>query len=245
VKLFGCYYLPANYDPKNKYRTLVKVYGGPHVQLVNNSFDLAALLDVQMYNALGFICVIFDNTGSDKRGLHFEGLLKHKMGTIEIADQVDGIEHLVGQGIGIDRSKIAITGWSYGGYLSLMALGQRPDVFRIAIPKCPVALWEAYDTGYTERYMDTPQANPDGYRTGSVLSYVNSFPDTENRLLLVHGLQDENVHFSNTTQLIDSLIAAHKPYQLLVLPKERHGCANPNTRLYLEVSCAWFLLQHL
>jgi len=245
VKLFGAIYLPSNYDPKNKYRTLVKIYGGPHVQIVRNSHSLCRLLDVQMYTALGFICVMIDNTGSDKRGLRFEGVLKHKMGTVEIADQVEGIDYLIGQGFGIDRNRIAITGWSYGGYLSLMALGQRPDVFRIAIPKCPVALWEAYDTGYTERYMGTPEANPAAYKSGSVLTYVDAFPDEDNRLLLVHGLQDENVHFSNTTQLIESLIAACKPYQLLVLPRERHGCSNSNTRVFLEVSCAWFMLQHL
>jgi dipeptidyl-peptidase 9 len=243
VKLFGCYFLPTNYDPSKQYRTLVRVYGGPHVQLVTNSYELTNQPEIQMYNALGFICVVVDNTGSNNRGLKFEGLLRNKMGTIEISDQVDGLEYLISQGIGIDKNKIGITGWSYGGYLSLMAIGQRPDIFKCSIPKCPVVLWEAYDTGYTERYMGIPPS--EGYDNGSVLKYVSTFPDQDNRVLLVHGMQDENVHFSNTVQLIDALITANKPHHIMLLPKERHGCQNVNTRRYLLVQCAWFLLNYL
>jgi dipeptidyl aminopeptidase/acylaminoacyl peptidase len=243
--LFGCYFLPPAYDPTRKHKTLVKVYGGPHVQTVYNSYDLTGLLDLQMYAALGFIVVLIDNRGSDKRGLRFESELYRAMGTVEIDDQVAGIEYLVSQGVGIDTARIGITGWSYGGYLSLMALGQRPDVFRIAIPKCPVTLWEAYDTGYTERYMGTPKEEPEAYKNGSIMTYIKNFPNEDGRLLLVHGMQDENVHFANTLVLIEGLIAGLKPYQLLVFPRERHGCANPTSRLYLETSCAWFLIDNM
>eukprot|EP01113_Clastostelium_recurvatum_P024494 TRINITY_DN2924_c0_g1_i3.p1 TRINITY_DN2924_c0_g1~~TRINITY_DN2924_c0_g1_i3.p1 ORF type:complete len:790 (+),score=185.08 TRINITY_DN2924_c0_g1_i3:27-2372(+) len=243
--IHGAYYLPANYDPAKTYPAVVRVYGGPHVQIVTNSFDLTASLDMQMYTGLGYICVLIDNVGSDRRGLVFESQLKHAMGSVELKDQVQGIGFLKSIGIAIDTARVGIMGWSYGGYLSLMALGQHPDRFKVAIPKCPVSLWEAYDTGYTERYMDTPANNKVGYARGSVLTYAPQFPNEEGRLLLVHGLQDENVHFSHTSVMIEALIANNKPYNLLVLPRERHGCANVNTRKYLELRCALFLYDNL
>ena len=114
------------------------------------------------------------------------------MGQLEIADQVE-VLHWLAENTGyIDLKRVAVHGWSYGGYLSLMALAQRPDVFKLAIAGAPVTKWTLYDTGYTERYMDTPFNNPEGYEKGSVLSYVNCFPDEENRLLVIHGLMDEN-----------------------------------------------------
>ena len=113
-------------------------------------------------------------------------------------------------------SRVAVCGWSYGGYLSLMALIQRQDIFKIAIAGAPVTNWSLYDTGYTERYMDLPCFNPEGYSKSSILNWVNSFPDEENRLLLIHGLMDENVHFIHTQELIQALIQAGKPYHLQV-----------------------------
>eukprot|EP01112_Ceratiomyxa_fruticulosa_P023730 TRINITY_DN9215_c0_g1_i1.p1 TRINITY_DN9215_c0_g1~~TRINITY_DN9215_c0_g1_i1.p1 ORF type:complete len:826 (-),score=162.22 TRINITY_DN9215_c0_g1_i1:23-2263(-) len=236
IQIFGAYFLPTSYHPgsSESYPTIIKVYGGPNIQTVQNYYQLTCNLEMQMYSQLGFVCVMIDNVGSLRRGLKFEGKIREKMGTVELHDQVEGIEFLVKEGVPINKQRIGITGWSYGAYLSLMAIGQHGHVFKVGIPKCPVSLWEAYDTAYTERYMDTPQNNPKGYHEGSVLTYVPNFPNTDGRLLLVHGVIDENVHFAHTTVLIDELIKQHKPYDLLILPKERHGCSNTNTRHYLK-----------
>lgn len=112
--------------------------------------------------------------------------------------------------------RVGIYGWSYGGYLTLMGLAQYPDVFKVAVAGAPVTSWELYDTGYTERYMGLPESNFSAYQQSSVLSYVHQFPDEEGRLLIVHGLLDENVHFTHTTQFISALVKAGKPHTLQV-----------------------------
>jgi len=155
------------------------------------------------------------------------------------------LEYLMKEKNLIDRTRIGITGWSYGGYLSLNCLARRPDFFKIAIAGGPVSLWEAYDTGYTERYMDTPQNNPVGYRIGSLKSVIDGFPDEENRLLIVHGLIDENVHFCHTAMLIDWLLLAGKPYQLQVYPSERHGVRSPHASLHWELTSLSFTKNYL
>ncbi|EGG18421.1 dipeptidylpeptidase 8 [Cavenderia fasciculata] len=242
VKLYGYYFLPEGYDSAKKYPTIVHVYGGPHVQLVKDHFTQMR----QLYSTFGFISVYLDNVGSFDRGIEFEALIKHKMGTVEIQDQVDGVEHLINnQNISIDRSRIAITGWSYGGYLSLMAIAQRPDFFKIAISGAPVTFWEAYNTGYTERYMDTPNNNQIGYKEGSVLNYINNFPNEPNRLIIVHGQQDENVHFANTSMLVEELSTKGKPYILRILGNERHGVRDLNSRVNLECHHINHLLKNL
>eukprot|EP01116_Phalansterium_solitarium_P021868 TRINITY_DN6999_c0_g3_i2.p1 TRINITY_DN6999_c0_g3~~TRINITY_DN6999_c0_g3_i2.p1 ORF type:complete len:788 (-),score=139.69 TRINITY_DN6999_c0_g3_i2:465-2828(-) len=242
LTIHGAVYKPADFDPNKRYPTILYVYGGPHVQLVVNRYEslIVRFAKFFMWNSMGYAVAVFDGVGSYRRGLHFEGHLRNSMGTVEISDQVEGINYLVAQGI-VDPARVAITGWSYGGYLSLMAIAQRPDVFKLSIVGAPVTLWEAYDTGYTERYMDTPDNNPEGYRRGSVLSYVAGFPDSENRLMLIHGLKDENVHFYHTGRLIEALIVAQKPYSLCVFPKERHGVRDDSSAVYLELRTLAFL----
>jgi len=188
--------------------------------------------------------VVIDGVGSTARGLNFEGHLKNRMGTVELRDQIEGLSLLIEKGI-VDPDRICITGWSYGGYMSLMAIGQRPDFFKMCIAGAPVTLWEAYDTGYTERYMGTPQTNPSGYKMGSVLTYASNFPEEEDRVLIIHGLKDENVHFVNTSKLIEALITANKPYNLYVYPKERHGIRSPNNMFHLEQKILSMLMKLL
>eukprot|EP00124_Ichthyophonus_hoferi_P004900 Ihof_evm1s605 gene=Ihof_evmTU1s605 len=118
-----------------------------------------------------------DGRGSMRRGLQFEGHIKGRVGQTEIQDQVEGLTYLINTYGFIDPSRVAIHGWSYGGYLSLMALCQRPDIFKLCISGAPVTNWEVYDTGYTERYLGTPSNNSQGYLHGCVLNRVNDFPD--------------------------------------------------------------------
>ncbi|KAL6054462.1 Dipeptidyl peptidase 9 [Balamuthia mandrillaris] len=243
---YGFYWPPANWEPAKKYPVLLYVYGGPHVQLVTNNYMWTIRHKrYQLLASLGYFVVMIDGVGSWNRGLKWEGQLKRQMGIPEIRDQILGLEHLMQENPSMDRSRVGVTGWSYGGYLSLMFLAQRPDFFKVAIAGGPVTLWEAYDTAYTERYMDTPQNNPEGYKQGSILERVARFPDEPNRLLLVHGLMDENVHFCNTARLIDELIKECKPYQLVILPAERHGVRSVKAQRYFEYMFLSFVLDHL
>lgn len=222
--IYGALWRPAPFDPSQKYPTILHIYGGPGAQYVVNDYErlVVRLSKFNMYASLGFAVVVIDGRGSSGRTLNFQRILKHSMGVVEMEDQLAGLSHLIERGI-VDPTRIAITGWSYGGYMSLMALAQHPDIFKLSISGAPVTLWEAYDSAYTERYMDTKERNPEGYRKGSVLEYASKFPDEEGRLLILHGLKDENVHFCHTTRLIEALVEAHKPYDLHVYPKERHG----------------------
>ena len=145
----------------------------------------------------------------------------------------------------IDMNRIAVTGWSYGGYLSLMALCHYPTIFKMSLAGAPVTNWEFYDTAYTERYMGLLQENREGYSRGNVLEYVNRFPDSENRLLIVHGLIDENVHFKNTEALVSGLAKHSKPHQVQVYPSERHGLRAAHVIEHFETLMFWWFLNHL
>nr|KAF6499844.1 dipeptidyl peptidase 8 [Molossus molossus] len=214
--LYGMLYKPHNLQPGKKYPTVLFIYGGPQVQLVNNRFKGVKYFRLNTLASLGYVVVVIDNRGSCHRGLKFEGAFKYKMGQIEIDDQVEGLQYLASQYDFIDLDRVGIHGWSYGGYLSLMALIQRSDIFRVAIAGAPVTLWIFYDTGYTERYMGHPDQNEQGYYLGSVAMQAEKFPSEPNRLLLLHGFLDENVHFAHTSILLSFLVRAGKPYDLQV-----------------------------
>ncbi|XP_042218680.1 dipeptidyl peptidase 8-like [Homarus americanus] len=243
--IYSMVFKPHNFTPGRKYPTVLCIYGGPQVQLVTNTFKGFRHMRTHMLAAHGFCVVSIDSRGSDNRGVGFQAHLMNRMGTVEIEDQVEVLQLLAGQCDYMDLTRLAVTGWSYGGYLSLMALAQRPDVFKVAIAGAPVVSWSLYDTGYTERYMDLPSVNPEGYRNGSVLSYVNNLPDEENRLLIVQGMIDENVHFSHTNQLIQALIKAGKPYQLQIYPHERHCLRQLDSNEHYETKLLSFLLNNL
>ncbi|XP_015766566.1 PREDICTED: dipeptidyl peptidase 9-like [Acropora digitifera] len=244
-QVYGMIFKPPNIEPGFKYPTVLFLYGGPHVQLVTNAHKGFRFLRLHTIAKLGYVVVIMDCRGSAHRGLQFEGHLKNRLGQVEIEEQVEGLQYVAKATDFIDLSRVAIHGWSYGGYLSLLGLVQRPDVFKVAIVGAPVTTWEAYDTGYTERYMNTPAENPRGYKMSSVLNYANRFPDEENRLLIVHGLIDENVHFYHSSLLIGELIKACKPYQLLIYPNERHGIRQSVSSEHYETMLLSFLQKNL
>lgn len=182
----------------------------------------------------GYIVVFFDSRGSKNRGVNFEKHIYKRLGQVEMQDQIEALQWLALNTDFMDMSRVAIHGWSYGGYLSLMALAQFPNVFKCAIAGAPVTNWKLYDTAYTERFLLTPEENEEGYRHSSVITHASRFPDEygfhfviccillianlfrPNRLLIVHGLMDENVHFLHTSQLINALSTHGKPYCLNV-----------------------------
>lgn len=195
----------------------------------------------QRLRSLGFCVVKCDNRGSSRRGLAFESAISRRLGRLEVLDQVAAVRQLIGRGI-VDPTRVGIYGWSYGGYLAAMCLCRAPDVFNIAVAGAPVTSWDGYDTHYTERYMGLPSENSSGYRESAVFDHI---PNMRGKLLLVHGLIDENVHFRHTARLINRLIAAGKDYDLLLFPDERHSPRRLRDRIYMEQRISDYFLKHL
>jgi dipeptidyl-peptidase 4 len=241
VTLHATLYLPPALDPTRRYPLVVAVYGGPHSQRVMNSWDVTADLRPQYLAQAGFIVLKVDNRGSANRGIAFEGAVARNLGDLEIRDQVDGVRELAKRPY-VDSARVGIYGWSYGGYATLMALLRAPDVFKVGVAGAPVTDWRFYDSGYTECYMSTPDANPGGYEVSRVLTHLANL---RGRLLLVHGLVDENVHFRHTANLIMALSAANLPYDLVVLPEDRHMVKTPAMLDYQERRTVDYFLQHL
>ena len=239
--LYGMLYRPPAAFGNGPFPLIVYVYGGPHAQLVTDGWFGTASMRAQALSHLGYLVLRLDNRGSYRRGLVFEGVLKHHMGAPEVDDQVDGVRWLVAQGL-VDPARVGIIGWSYGGYMAAMCLLRAPETFHVAVSGAPATDWDGYDTHYTERYMGTPQSNPQGYRESSVLSYVENL---QGNLLLVHGLIDENVHFRHTARLINALISARKKYDLLLFPDERHMPRRLEDRIYMEQFIQEYFKAHL
>uniref|UniRef100_A0A8C6PXZ9 dipeptidyl-peptidase IV n=1 Tax=Nothobranchius furzeri TaxID=105023 RepID=A0A8C6PXZ9_NOTFU len=242
-ELYGMLYKPNHLVPGRKHPTVVFVYGGPQVQLVNNSYKGVKYLRLSTLASLGYVVLVIDGRGSCQRGLKFEGAVKDKMVTLE--DQVEGLHYIANKYKFVDLSRVAIHGWSYGGFLSLMGLVHRPETFKVAVAGAPVTLWTAYDTGYTERYLDTPDKNQKGYEACSVALHVDRLPNEPNRLLILHGFLDENVHFFHTNFLVSQLIRAGKPYRLQIYPNERHSIRCPESGEHYEITLLHFLQQNL
>ncbi len=218
VELHGMIYRPPATEALRKHPLIVSVYGGPHVQRVANEWFATVDLRAQYLAQRGFVVFKLDNRGSFNRGLDFEGALADRMGTVEVDDQVAGVRHMAKLPY-VDASRVGIYGWSYGGYMTLMGMLRAPEIFKVGVSGAPVTDWDGYDTGYTERYMGTPQSNPEGYHDSSALTHAHKL---QGKLLLVHGMTDENVHFRHTARFIVALTEANKDYDLLIFPEERH-----------------------
>jgi len=220
---------------------IVSVYGGPGAQMVNDSWVQTIDLRAQLLAQKGFVVLKVDNRGSARRGLAFEAPIARRMGQIEVRDQVEGVRWLATLGFA-DVSRVGIYGWSYGGYMALMALVTAPEVFNAGMAGSPVTFWEGYDTAYTEKYMGTPQENPEGYRIGSPLTHIDRL---RGKLLVIHGMIDENVHFRHTARLMQALIDAGKPFETLLYPNERHMPRSEHDRVDMERRILEFFRRNL
>ena len=239
--LHGAVFRPPPEFGPGPYPSVVYVYGGPHAQIVSNHWSITCAMRVQHLRSQGYLVFSLDNRGSARRGLAFEGIIKHNMGDIEVRDQVDGVHWLIDQGL-TDAARVGVYGWSYGGYMALMCLSRAPGVFKMGVAGAPVTHWDGYDTHYTERYMGTPQSNAKGYEASSVMPHIDRLNGS---LLIVHGLIDENVHFRHTARLINSLIKARKHYELLLFPDERHMPRSLADRVYMEERISEFFERNL
>ena len=236
--LYGALYHP---DGDGPHPLLVAVYGGPHAQTVLDAWGLTVDLRAQYLAQRGFLVLKLDNRGMAGRGLEFEAHLHRQMGTIEVDDQSAAIEQLAAEGLA-DIERVGVYGWSYGGYMTVMSMLRRPDLFKVGVSGAPVSDWDGYDTGYTERYMGTPQNNAEGYREGSLLTHADRL---RGELLLIHGGVDENVHFRHTARLITALVAADRDYDLLMFPAERHMPRDQAGLEYQERRVARHFERHL
>ncbi len=230
---------PPGFDPTKKYPVIVEVYGGPHVQRVSN--DWRPLGD-QFYAHQGYIVFRLDNRGTWNRGKRFEDVIHRQTGGPEVRDQLAGVAWLKQQPF-VDADRIAIQGWSYGGYMTLMTLGQAPEgTFAAAVAGASVTDWSRYDTFYTERYMGTPENNAEGYRASSVFAHVDGLTGP---LLLVHGMADDNVTFDNTTRLMAELQMRGQRFDLMTYPGQRHGIQGEALQVHLMRTRMEFLDRHL
>ena len=212
---------PADFDPAKKYPVMVYVYGGPAAQTATDSWPGRGDHFFNQYMAQqGYVVFTVDNRGTPRRGAAFGGALYGKQGTVEVDDQRKGVEWLRAQPW-VDGARIGVYGWSNGGYMSLMLLGKAADDYACGVAGAPVTDWALYDTHYTERYMDLPASNVDGYREASVFTHVAGIKP--NALLLIHGMADDNVLFSNSTKLMSTLQKRATAFELMTYPGAKHG----------------------
>lgn len=213
---------PSDFDPKRKYPVLEFTYGGPHAPQVRNAWGGATYMWHQMLAQKGYIIWVLDNRTASGKGAASAWPVYKNFGELELRDIEDGIAWLKTQPY-VDASRIGIWGWSYGGYMTSYALTHSKN-FKIGMAGGSVTDWRDYDTIYTERYMQTPQNNPEGYRKSSPVHFAK---DLHGKLLLIHGAMDDNVHMQNTIQFVYELQKAGKQFELMVYPKSRHGVTDP------------------
>lgn len=241
VELNASRILPPNFDETIKYPVLFDIYGGPGSQTVRNSFGRGDMWH-QYLAQEGIIVVSVDNRGTGARGEAFKKITYQQLGKYETIDQIEAAKYLATLPY-VDEDRIAIFGWSYGGYMSSLCMTKGADIFDVGIAVAPVTNWRYYDNVYTERFMRTPQENADGYDDNSPINHVEKL---EGAFLLIHGMADDNVHPQNTIDLITALVAADKDFELMLYPNSNHGIyTGKNTRFHLYKMMTNFLMDNL
>lgn len=231
---------PPEFDPAKKYPVIVYVYGGPHAQLVTNSWMGGASYFLYYMAQEGYVIFTLDNRGSAHRGRDFEQAVHRKMGTIEVEDQAKGVEYLKGLSF-IDSDRIGVNGWSYGGFMTISLMLKEADDFKVGVCGGPVTDWKYYEIMYGERYMDTPDENPDGYAEASLLNHADKL---KGDLLIIHGTSDPVVVWQHTLVLITKFIKEGKQVDYFVYPGHGHGVGGMD-RVHLNAKMAKYFIDHL
>ncbi len=231
-------YKPANFDPQKTYPAIIHVYGGPGTHLVRRTWRGGG---DQLYPQAGYVYFRLDNRGSNNRGKAFEDAIYHAMAGVEVEDQLTGLNFLRSLPY-VDAERVGLHGWSYGGYMALMLATRTPEPFAAVIAGAPVSDWALYDTHYTERFMGTPQSNPDGYKAGSAMTYLD---ELRSPLLMIHGMADDNVIFANSTQVYAALQTKNLPFEMMTYPGQRHGVRGKAQRKHLTHAFFSFFERHL
>jgi dipeptidyl-peptidase-4 len=229
---------PKDFDPNKKYPMLMFQYSGPNSQFVQDQFGF----DWEQYLANnGIISVCVDGRGTGARGEEFRKCTYLKMGVLESKDQAEAAQAL-GKLPYIDENNMAIWGWSFGGYNTLMSLSTGNGTFKVGIAVAPPTDWKYYDTVYTERFMRTPQENPEGYAITSPLKLADKL---QGKLLLIHGTADDNVHFQQTMDYAEALVQAGKQFDMQIYKDRNHSIYGGNTRNHLYTRMSNFLFENL
>ena len=241
IELNGWMIKPSNFDPNKQYPVFMVLYGGPGSQQVVNSWGWFNYFWYQHLAQKGYIVACVDNRGTGGRGAEFKKMTYLQLGKYETIDQIEANRYLAKLPY-VDENRIGIQGWSYGGYMSSLAITKGADVFKTAIAVAPVTNWRYYDNIYTERYMRTPQENASGYDDNSPINHVDSL---KGNYLLIHGTADDNVHVQNTYEMVSALVKANKQFDLFVYPDKNHGIYGGNTRLHLYKLMTDYILKNL
>ena len=237
---------PRDFDPNREYPLLIHTYGGPGSQEVRDAWGgTERLWHHYLAETYGVLVAGVDNRGTGGRGRDFRTATQDRLGILEAEDQIAAAQHF-GDMPYVDAERLGIWGWSYGGYLTLLALtyDEGPETFHMGMAVAPVTSWRQYDTIYTERYLSTPQKNPEGYDLGSPTTYADRLRDDQH-LLIVHGDADDNVHVQNTMQMVDALQAANKPFDMMLYPGRNHGIYGGMTRLHLYTLLTRYVAENL
>lgn len=224
---------PVDFDESKKYPVIVYLYNGPGVQLINNTWNGQGDLWFQYMAERGYVVFTMDGRGSTNRGLAFEQASFRHLGTVEMKDQMLGVDYLKAQKY-VDANRMGLFGWSYGGFMTTSIMTRYPDVFKVAVAGGPVIDWSYYEVMYTERYMDTPQDNPEGYKESRTINYVDNL---KGKLLMIHGAQDPVVVWEQSLQFIKACVDRKKQIDYFVYPGHEHNVIGKDREhLYQKVT---------
>ena len=232
---------PKDFDPTKKFPVFMYQYSGPGSQQVNNDWNGTDDYWFMMLTQQGYIVACVDGRGTGFKGADFKKCTQKDLGKLEVEDQIDAAK-VFGSYAYVDKTRIGIFGWSYGGFMSSNCLFKGNDVFKMAIAVAPVTNWRFYDSIYTERYLQTPQENASGYDSNSPINYVDKL---KGRFLLIHGSADDNVHVQNSMQMIEALIQANKQFDSQIYPDKNHGIYGGKTRIQLYNKMTNFIKDNL
>ena len=241
VELNGSMIKPTNFDPTKKYPVYITIYGGPGHNEVSDAWDGNDYMYHQLLAQKGYIVVSVDPRGTMYRGAAFKKSTYLQLGKLETEDFINTAKELQKMAF-VDPARIGIQGWSYGGFMTSLAMTKGADVFKMGIAVAPVTNWKYYDNIYTERFMRTPQENPNGYNDNSPINFVNQL---KGNYLLIHGSGDDNVHYQNTMEMINALVKADKQFDLFIYPNKNHGIYGGNTRNHLFTMMLNYTLDNL
>jgi len=232
---------PKDFDPNKKYPVFMYQYSGPGSQQVNNEWNSADDYWFSMLTQQGYIVACVDGRGTGYKGAEFKKVTQKQLGKYEVEDQIDAAK-VLGNYPYVDKTRIGIFGWSYGGFMSANCILKGADVFKMAIAVAPVTNWRFYDSVYTERYLQTPQENPTGYDENSPINHVDKL---KGKFLLIHGSADDNVHVQNSMQMMEALIQANKQFDSQIYPDKNHGIYGGKTRIQLYNKMTNFIKDNL
>lgn len=232
-------YKPLGFDPRKRYPVFDTYYGGPRAQMVTDAWP--DLFNEYMAQH-GFVVFTLDNRGMARRGRAFADAVYHQFGKVEVQDQETGIDWLRRQPW-VDPARIGAFGWSYGGYMTVMLLSHDAAQLAGGVAVAPVTNWKLYDTAYTERYLGTPKENPEGYKLSSVFPWIKNLPS--HKLLLVHGMADDNVLLQNSIELINALQQQGTQFRLMLYPGAKHGLSSPAQRKHVFHLIAGYFERHV